>query len=378
MPPLTPVRLVTNIIFESENEVSGIQKYQVEIYKQLMQKDISADLRINTSILIPGQWLGVNSLDSLLSGFVKYPLKIRRELESTEVLHIFTHHFAYLLLGLGHKNTIVTCFDMIPAARSDENSWVEKTLFSLCVKGMRKAKKIVTISNWAKNEIVKNTGIAEERIVVIPCGLDRSTYFHDRNKRKRFRSEMGLCESMPVLFYVGSEQPRKNLQTIIKALGLLKRTGQKFIFIKVGRPQCAGGRERFLRQIHEADLERETKIMDYVPEKPENGQFDITEIYNAADIFLFPSLHEGFGLPPLEAMACGVPTIVSNATSIPEVVGDGAISVSPSDAEAWLEAILMLINSSGERESLRNKGMHNAERFDWRRSANILRDVYLN
>jgi glycosyltransferase involved in cell wall biosynthesis len=335
-------------------------------------------LRINSSILIPGQWLKINSIDSLLSGFVKYPLKIRQELESNEILHIFTHHFAYLLLGLRHKESIVTCFDMIPLARSDGNSGIDKILFALCVRGMRKAKKIITISNWAKNEIVKYAGISDERIVVIPYGLDSFTFFPDVKKRERFRSSMGFSESIPVLLYVGSEQPRKNLQTITKALGLLKRTGQKFIFIKVGRPQWTGGRENFIRQIQEADLEKETKIIDYATEKSKNGQFDVTEIYNAADIFLFPSLHEGFGLPPLEAMACGVPTIASNATSIPEVVGDGAILLSPLDTRAWFDTILMLLDSSQKRKDLQNNGFRNVERFQWGRSAKILRDVYLS
>lgn len=368
--------MITNISFGENNEIFGLQRYQSELYAHL-KKTLPWDVSLETTVLRPWVLTGIAPVDSFLSGFIKYPLEIRRDAQKSDILHVFTHHFAYLLLGIRHKNTMVTCFDMIPFARRGEQTLMERGLNALILEGIKKANRIIAISHWTKGEIMKYAGVAEERITVVPCAVDHSLYFPDEEGGKKFREKMAIPDSRPIFLYVGSEQPRKNLKTLTCALKLLAEKGVDFLFLKAGRPQWPNGRETFLRQIHEARLEERTKILDYVPEKAGSGGFCLREVYNAADIFLFPSLYEGFGIPVLEAMACGVPTVVSNTTSLPEVAGDGAALVPPEDSNAWSQAIQSLLNSEKNKRAAREKGVANAKKFLWERSADILRNVYL-
>lgn len=375
MPSIKSIQLVTNVAFEESAEIFGLRRYQTEIYTHV-KRILPPDLALETTVLRPWSGTGVAPLDSLLSGFVRYPLKIREAARKSDLLHILTHHFAYLLLGVRHENTMVTCFDMIPFARKEEQTPMERGLNILILKGMKKARRIIAISHWTKGEIMKYAGVAEEKIFVVPCAVDHSLYFPDKEGGKKFREAMDIPDSLPIFLYVGSEQPRKNLKTLTSALRLLAEKGMDFLFLKVGRPQWPKGREIFLRQIHEARLEERTKILDYVPENAAGGGFCLREVYNAADIFLFPSLYEGFGIPILEAMACGVPTVVSNTTSLPEVAGDGAILLPPEEMDAWSDALRSLLDSEGKRKEAREKGIVNAKKFQWSQSADILKNLY--
>ncbi|WP_243685214.1 glycosyltransferase family 4 protein [Methanosarcina barkeri] len=152
----------------------------------------------------------------------------------------------------------------------------------------------------------------------------------------------------------------------------MKKKLPDIVLLKIGTPQVPGAREKLIELIEMLGIEKEVVFVGYVSEN------DLTKYYNAADLFVFPSLYEGFGLPPLEAMACGTPVITSNLTSLPEVVGDSAITIDPYDVNAFAEAMYNLLTDEKLREQMINKGLKRAQLFNWEKSAEKKRLKYIS
>jgi glycosyltransferase involved in cell wall biosynthesis len=180
--------------------------------------------------------------------------------------------------------------------------------------------------------------------------------------RSRYRLPEGY------VLFVGSVERRKNLRGLLQAYARLLETDVACPLVIVGtRRRGAGEIGRTLQELH---LEESVIFTGYVPDA------DLPAIYTGADLFVFPSLYEGFGLPPLEAMACGTPVVCSNAASLPEVVGDAAIMVDPYDVEGLAEAMLRVLTDADLREHLRRKGLERARQFTWERTARETVAVY--
>jgi glycosyltransferase involved in cell wall biosynthesis len=174
--------------------------------------------------------------------------------------------------------------------------------------------------------------------------------------------------SRPYCLHVGTLQPRKNLGVLVEAWRLLRE--------RMGRPPAlllAGKRgwlyESLFEQVKRAGLDDLVKFTDYVDRE------DLPALYSGALALTFPSLYEGFGLPPLEAMSCGTPVICSNATSLPEVVGDAGILLDPTGVEAWADAVQRIAGNADEREQLSQRGLAQAGQFTWERCARETWDV---
>ena len=230
--------------------------------------------------------------------------------------------------------------------------------------GIQKADAIIAVSETTKRDVVHHLGVPEERVFVVYEGIDHTLY---RPVEERLLAE-------PYVLYVGSEHPRKNLATLIAAFAAVKRDPayRELKLVKVGRP---GGREACFREQTEAAMrefgvERDVVFTDYVPEE------DLPAWYSGATCLVQPSLYEGFGFPPLEAMACGCPAVVSSAGSLPEVAGEAAIVVEPRDAEALANAIRTLAADTAVREELVERGLEHAAHFSWQRAAYETARVY--
>jgi len=174
------------------------------------------------------------------------------------------------------------------------------------------------------------------------------------------RRRHGLPE--PMILYLGTLEPRKNLPRLLEAYALLRRRpGVRHRLV------LAGGRGWYYDEIRAAverlGLRDEVLFPGYVPEE------DKPLWYSAADLFVYPSLYEGFGLPPLEAMACGTPVVVSNTSSLPEVVGEAGLCVDPLDPEALARAMLALISDRERHRAYREAGLARARAFTWRTTA---------
>ncbi len=238
-------------------------------------------------------------------------------------------------------------------------------------KSCRHADHILTISEFSKREIQKYTRIKDEQITVIPCAVDHAVY-HPHYTKEQIQSVLTKYKIEPPYFlYLGTIEPRKNLERLIGAYArLCADMGQQ----KVPQLVLAGKRgwlcEGIYEKVHTLHMEQKILFTGYV------AQEDSPVLMCGAKAFLFPSLYEGFGMPPLEAMACGTPVIVSNTTSLPEVVGNAGILVSPKSEKEICQAMERILTDVSERERLARLGIERAKEYTWEKSAQMLLDVY--
>ncbi len=235
---------------------------------------------------------------------------------------------------------------------------------------VKRAARVISLSEHAKRDIAKTYRIDEELIRTIP--LAAPSHFQpvdDDKELQRVRHIYGIQGDY--VLCVGSIQPRKNLARLVKAYSALRSRTSDPGFPKL---VLAGKRawlyDETVRTIEDANLGDNVILTGYVPES------DLPALYSGSVCFVYPSYFEGFGLPPLEAMKCGAPVIVGNSTSLPEVVGDAALTVDPYDVDAIGSAIDRIMKDSSFRKELRVKGLERAKMFDWRETARRTLAVY--
>jgi len=219
----------------------------------------------------------------------------------------------------------------------------------------RKSLSIITDSVHAKNDIIKLWRINPKKITVIPLGLaDRYKPVTDKNLLNRIRSKLNLPQKY--ILYLGNFKPHKNVSSLIKAFKIVENKFPDYKLILAGTLDEHGikTKDYVIRQ----DLKNKVLFTDTIREK------DYPEaILSMADLFVFPTLYEGFGLPPLEAMACGTPVVTSNLTSVPEVIGDAGVLVNPLDIEELSGAISNLLEDPEKRAQYSEKGLKRAQKF---------------
>lgn len=234
----------------------------------------------------------------------------------------------------------------------------------------RRAARILSLSEHTRRDIIETYGIIAARINAIPLAApEHFAPVEDNRELQRVRHNYGIDGEY--ILSVGSIQPRKNLARLLKAYALLRgdNSADKLPkLVLVGK--CAWLYDETLRALDETGVKDAVILTGYIP------QADLPALYSGALCFVYPSYFEGFGLPPLEAMKCGAPVIVGNRTSLPEVVGDAALTVDPFDVEAIASAIRSLINDPLLREELSSKGRKRAGTFDWRETARRTLAVY--
>jgi glycosyltransferase involved in cell wall biosynthesis len=226
---------------------------------------------------------------------------------------------------------------------------------------------IVTPTNSVRLEVCERLGIKPEKVVVIheaPRGCFRPL---PPNQTLETTKRLGIDDNF--LLFVGTIEPRKNLLTLIRSFeNLLRNTTL--------RPQLViAGEEGWLTD----ELFDYVKLRDFGDRVRWTGYVsddDLCALYSACRAFIYPSIYEGFGLPPLEAMACGAPVISSNIPSITEVLGDAPLLVTPTDAEALTKSIIDLWENKDERQRLSEAGQARAAEFSWERTARQTREVY--
>lgn len=233
---------------------------------------------------------------------------------------------------------------------------------------VRRADHIVAVSESTKADVVRLLGVPEEKITVIyEAAKPIFRPLDPAVARHRVQAAFGLAD--PFLLAVGTVEPRKNLTTLFRALRVLgDRRGTRPPLAVVGSPGWLF--EETLQVVSELGLEDQVRFLGRLPDE------DLLLLYNAAQVHVYPSLYEGFGLPPLEAMACGTPTVTSNVSSLPEVVGDAALLVDPRDPEALAEALWRAYGDEDLRRHLRERGLERAGVFSWVKAARETLAVY--
>lgn len=229
-----------------------------------------------------------------------------------------------------------------------------------------RAARIITISENTRREFLQHHQVPEDRVRVVPLGVSTET-FHPRAREEEAAAAAKYGLDGDYLLYVGALTTRKNIRRLITAFGQIARSGDLTLAL-VGRPGY--GCEAEMAAVSELGLEDRVLSLGYVDDA------NLPALYSGARLLVFPSLHEGFGLPLLEAMACGTPCVTSNVTSLPEVAGDAALLVDPRDTDAIAGAILALLGDEALCDDLRQKGLARARQFPWERTARETLAIY--
>ena len=332
------------------NEIFGRSKYQKEIHKRL------SEFKLNI--------IEYNSFIGNIDRFIRYPIIVKKQIKKSNIKHITCQELAYLLEISKLEKTIVTCYDLIPWIYENNRSFSWK----LNMKGLRKADRIITISEFSKNEIMKHLDYPEDNIDIVYPGVDHDNYYvkRDRNILKNFN----IPETTKVILYVGSEMPRQNVPFLLRGFSKLKKVLPDVKLLKIGNPQWNGAREELLKLAKELNIQNDIIFVGYVEEK------ELSKWYNAADLFVYPSLYSGWSLPCLEAMACGTPVITTNVSVFPEVVCNAGVRINPHDVMMLKKIMYILLTDDGYRKHTIRKGLYRAKLFNWNNAAEETLKVY--
>ena len=229
--------------------------------------------------------------------------------------------------------------------------------------------RILTVSEASKRDILDYFHVPPEKIDVIYNGIDELfSELPSDEDIGRVRERYQLDD--PFILYAGNIKPHKNIERTIEAFHLLRRSAEfdsvKLVIIGDEIAKYAALRHA----VHRHKLHKYVRFFGFVQDRT------LAILYRLAAVFVFPSLYEGFGLPPLEAMASGTPVITSNVSSLPEVVGDAALLVDPLQPEAISEAMRRVLTDSALRDDLRARGLVRARQFSWERSIHRVREIY--
>ncbi len=237
----------------------------------------------------------------------------------------------------------------------------------------RRAARVITVSENTRADVMRLYGVPGERVAAIPHGVGPAFYPRPTAQVAEFRRARGLPDHF--ILFVGTLEPRKNLVKLIEAFSNLEsRISAQPASTRNLTLILIGGKGWYYDQIFAAiermNLKDRVILAGYVPNN------DLPLWYNAADVFAFPSRYEGFGLPVLEAMACGTPTVTSTASSLPEVAGDAALTVPADDVDALSAALHRALTDTALRQELSSKGMARAATFTWEETARRTVAVY--
>ncbi len=278
-----------------------------------------------------------------------------------DVVHATTHYGTFMPCSYSN---IITVTDVSPIIHPETHSRMQvayhRHILPLVLK---RADAILTISASSKKDIVSCYGIAEDKVHVIHLGVDRR-FVPDAV------GESGFTHTLPARYIlnIGTLEGRKNLPRLLEAFAIARSKGLDRKLLIGG---ARGWRLSNLAGIVEKyALEKDVQFLGYVEDA------DLPLLYRRADYFVYPSLYEGFGMPILEAMACGVPVITSNCSSMPEVAGEAALLVDPLDVEALAAKMLELAADADLRASLRAMGIDRARQFSWENTARKTLAVY--
>jgi glycosyltransferase involved in cell wall biosynthesis len=327
--------------------------------------------RLRPPEVVPDAWRAASAawvkIDGYVGRFAVYPRLVRHLV--ADVNHIVDHGQGYLVASLDAHRTVVTCHDLIllvlAAGRIGASNVppVALQLFRISLEIMKRAAMVVADSTQTKRDLVRFVGIDPARITVIYPGLNQS-FARDPARGEALRHRLGVGAG-PLALQIGRAF-YKNIPGALRVLRRVRQEGIDLRLVRVGR--ALSGADRAL-----AD---KLNVTSSVVELGTVTDDDIPALYNAVDLLLFPSLYEGFGWPPLEAMASGTPVVCSRAGSLDEVVSDAALTADPEDVEALAWHVAAVLTDAKLRGTLVERGLERASQFSWDRAAAEMIAVY--
>ena len=340
--------------------------YSSRLAQHLDVPVLLTDAYQRSSEIFNAPWWSGRARGALSEG-LRFWLSLRR-VEGT--VHLPNHHLGRFMLGLSQP-FILSVYDLIryfdltgrfaePLIHRPKGR--DRALLGLDYRAVRRAAKVIAPSQFTKQDLVRYLGLDPGRIEVIHLGVDAifTPQPGGRSVAERY------------LLYVGAEHPRKNLPLLLRVFKELKQGFPDLKLVKVGR--AGGGEADFrattMRAVRQLGLETDVLFREFV------SQEELVHLYSNAAAFCFPSLYEGFGWPPLEAMACGCPVVASSTSAVPEVVGGGGQLCPPDDATAWVSAVGLILEDAAVARELRERGLARARQFSWQEAARKVLAVY--
>lgn len=302
----------------------------------------------------------------------QFPAQVSQQ--SADVFHVIDHsdgHIARWLRKAG-KPVVVTCHDLINFIAPENVQeqarvpLISMTAWKYAVRGLQSADRIVTVSSHTAKDVTRWLEIAPEQITVAPNAVEPGFQPLPQTDIDRVRQQWGVSPETFCLLNVGSSHPRKNISTVLAAVHQLKAQNAPVHFFKVGA-DFAPEQKAFI-QTHQ--------LGSHITYLGKPDRRTLIQSYSAADALLAPSLYEGFGMTVLEAMSCGIPVITSNVTSLPEVAGDAAVLVAPTDVGAIVSAVVQLQRDTEFRQRLIQQGLQRVKAFTWENTAEKIAALY--
>jgi glycosyltransferase involved in cell wall biosynthesis len=297
------------------------------------------------------------------------PFPLRLATSNATMVHLANSWYAHVV-PLVRQPVIVTCHDLIewqeitsgqrrvrPHRRFHTAAWF---------RGMLHCTAIVCDSYATAGRIARESPAARKLLRVVHLGI--GSQFSPGPMDNQRLQDLGVRQ--PFVLYVGSEQERKNVPRLIAAVARARRSFPDLQFVKVGEHQTDRGRAALLAAVQREDLDSSTVILNSVTDS------DLVTLYRGAAATALVSLHEGFGFPALEAMACGSPTVVSDRDSLPEITGGAALMVDPLDVSDMAQTLVRVMRDAETTARLREAGPSQAAGFTWRRCAEAYASLY--
>lgn len=304
-----------------------------------------------------------NKLLNFLFWYFNFP-KIDRMLGGVDMLF-----FPNIIFGAWSKDAkaVLTMHDLSFERYPETFSW-KRRLWHVFInpgKLCRQADKIITVSQSSKNDIVDLYRVSEGKIGVIPSAVSEKFFVMDRNNSRLIEVKEKYGLPYKFILYLGTVEPRKNIVGIIRAYNQLRKIShpelEKYKLVIAG---ASGWKQKkIFNEIKKSPYRQDIILAGYICDE------DKPALYNLASLFVYPSFFEGFGFPPLEAMNCGVPVIVSNISSLPEVVGGAGIMVDPDKPDEIFQAMREILLNRDLQEKLRKNGLEQAKKFNWKKTA---------
>lgn len=287
---------------------------------------------------------------------LSYEMKFAKEIP--DVLFVPAHTIPLL----NPRRSVVTIHDIGFEHFKEGYKFADRFYHKFIIHFIKRfASRIITVSNFCKDDIVKTYGIPAEKISVVHNGFDNLNYRFIENAKEKLKEKYKI--DFPFVNFVGRLELKKNTPRLVEAFGVFKQKHpeNKHKLILIGRKGFCF--EAVEQKIREYSLNQDVVFPGYVVEE------DMPLFHSASDLFIFPSLFEGFGIPVLEAMACRVPVICSNTTSLPEVAGEAALQFDPQNITQMVARMEQVLFNPEVSESLRIKGIERAKLFSWEKCA---------
>jgi glycosyltransferase involved in cell wall biosynthesis len=289
-----------------------------------------------------------------------------------DLIHQPSFSVPVIARSLKRVPVVVTIHDIIPYLFPENLAWPSRWFFNRWMPfSYRFADAYIVISEHTKRDLLEHYRLPPEKIRVIPLAAAPHFRVLQSEEAKRRIREVREKYRLPTPYFlhVATLEPRKNLPFLVRSFAeLLKSSPSECALVITGKKGWMY--DTLYREIRNHGLEERVILTGYVPDE------EIPYLYNGAIAFLFPSLYEGFGLPPLEALSCGLPVISSNTSSLPEVIGEAGILVSPTDTAGWVSAMRHILEDAELRRHYRKRGLEQAARFQWSHTAAATLTVY--